>query len=353
MYSGTIHFSNNFKTNVDLLIAADELRLEDLCSHTIEELFKDKKSLESNFVLIQCTVRKLEHYTKLSQLYQDSIQQDPSLIFNTDDFITKDRSFLLDILKKNHSLKPDKVWDKLVEWCRAQSVELKLDVGKWTPDDVSTFRDLIHPFIQYINFKDICSTDFSQKVKPFFDDEFCIKILGNRSLMIDSKIINSEQAFLLADFIKMMRKDTRNDFYKFELLIRATDQGFGNDPFYESCEEKGPTITVARVKDTNEILGGFNSLKWKSYSHNFCSTKNFIFSLDVNNLEDSIFSKVKVLGKTTRNKFYLLPDFGDLYFEINDTKKGLYRKNIYEKSIRKNQGEFEIDDYEVFQVHYQ
>src|SRR5436190_21768906 len=132
IYSGIVYLSVDIKKNVDLLIAADELCLEDLCSYIVEyivgQLIKDKKSLESNFILVQRTAIKLNHFTRLSQFYQDVLQQNPLLIFRAGDFITIDKKILLDTLIKNHhSLKPIKIWDKVVEWCRAQSVELQSD----------------------------------------------------------------------------------------------------------------------------------------------------------------------------------------------------------------------------------
>ncbi|RGB28187.1 hypothetical protein C1646_819282 [Rhizophagus diaphanus] len=377
IYSGIIYPSNNFRTNVDLLIAADELCFVDLCSYIVEyiveKLKKDKEYLRRNFILIQQTATKLDHLTNLSQFYKDAFQQDPSLTFEAGDFITIDQKFLLDsLIENNHSLKPVEIWDKLLEWCRAQSVELKLDIEHWTANNISTFRDLIHPFIQYIDFKNIYPEDFSQKVKPYrdvFDSEYYIAILehysfsnsnfitkvnsANSDPMIDSKIINPEHASLLVDFIKKIKEDAFSTSYDFNLLIRGTDNGnngFKESTFYESCEEKGPTITFARVKNTNEILGGFNTLKWKSYGTTICGKENFIFSLDKNDLKSLIVSKVNDVNKTRRNdvnKF--IPDFGDLYFLIG-TKEGYYNKKSYEKLIRGSGGRFEIDEYEVFQV---
>jgi hypothetical protein len=370
IYNGTLHPSKNFKTNIDLLIAADELCLVNLCSSIVEciveELKKDREYLKSNFVLIQRVATELNHLTTLSQFYNDAFKQNPSLIFEASDFITIDQKFLLySLIENNHSLKPIKVWDKLLEWCRAQSIELNLDVKYWTVNNVVTFRNLIQPFIEYIDFKNICPSNFFRKVKPykdFYDDAFYVNIYDSfinvskfltkiNSTIIDSKIINSEHASFLADFVKRIKKDfCCYTLYEFDLLIRGSDNGFREDSFYDSCEEKGSTITLARVKNTNEILGGFNSSRWKSYGITICNEDNFIFSLDKNNLKNSIFSKVEDVNRAERNvtnKF--IPDFGDLCFLI-DTKKGLYYKNSYEKLIRSNEGQFEIDDYEVFHV---
>ncbi|GES83608.1 BTB/POZ protein [Rhizophagus clarus] len=365
IYSGTLNLSKNFITNVDLLIAADELLLEDLCSCIIEnivEKLQDKEYLSRNFASIQDATTKMDHFPRLSQSYKDAFQQDPSLIFKADDFVTVNQDFLLDLLNKNsHSLKPIEVWGKLMDWCRARSVELNQDVKHWTINNALTFRDLVHPYIQHIDFRNISPTDFSRKVRPYKDilndasyilDHYSFNNYSNFKSTINSKIINSEHADFLSVVIKTMNNDAHNTLYEFNLLIRGTDNennGFRRDSFYNSCEEKGPTITLARVKNTNEILGGFNSSKWKSYGMTIGNRENFIFSLDNDNLKNSIFSKVEDVKTVLRNVNNFIPDFGDLYFQI-DTKKGSYRKNSYEKLIRRDEGQFEIDDYEVFQV---
>ena len=152
--------------NVDLLIAADELCLGELCLNVENHLLKDKKSLKSNFVLISQVANQFNNFTGLSQFYKDAFQQDPSLIFQADDFVTIKQEVLLDILTNdNLSLKPIEVWDKLMEWAIFQSNELPSDITMWTADNISTFGTLIQQFIPYINFKETPS-DFSQKIEP-------------------------------------------------------------------------------------------------------------------------------------------------------------------------------------------
>ena len=170
---------NDIKTNVELLIAADKLCIDDLCNFIEDYLLNDEKLLVSNFALILNLKNKYQHFKKLSHFYEHASQKDPSLIFKANDFTTIKRDLLLDILiKNNHSLKPIELWDKLVEWAISQSNnELPSDITKWTANNVSMFGDLIQQFIPHINFKEIDQNDFTLKIKPFksiFDDKFYI-----------------------------------------------------------------------------------------------------------------------------------------------------------------------------------
>ncbi|CAG8637474.1 10895_t:CDS:2, partial [Funneliformis mosseae] len=177
-------------------------------------LLDDESLLKQNFVLIQDVTTKFTQFSKLVQFYKIAIQQDPSLIFKADDFVTIKQEILLNLLvKNNHSEKPIVVWDKLLEWSIAQSDELPFDTSNWTHNNVSIFGTIIQPFIPYIKFKEISPADFVQKVKPFknaFDLGFYVQILEYYSFdenvhskikfdskIIDSRIINSNQAFLL------------------------------------------------------------------------------------------------------------------------------------------------------------
>ena len=182
MYSGELELEDNdVKTNVALLIAADELGLSDLCIYIENFLLNNEELLRQNFVLIQKVANKFTQFTKLSQFYDNSFQRDPSLIFKANDFTTIKQEILLDIITKNDLLlKPIEIWDKLMKWAIDQSNELPSDITKWTNINVSVFKKLIRPFVPHINFQEISRADFFQKIKPFkniFDDKFYIKIL--------------------------------------------------------------------------------------------------------------------------------------------------------------------------------
>ncbi|GBB87546.1 hypothetical protein RclHR1_00140050 [Rhizophagus clarus] len=186
MYCSNIDLSkNNIKTNVELLIAADELCLSSLCNFIEEYFLKNETLLKQNFVLIQDITTRFSQFTKLSRFYKKAIRREPSLIFKANDFTNIKKDILLDLLIKNNcSLKPIEIWDKLMEWCIAQSSVLSYDTSSWTPTEIKIFGNFFRPFIPYINFKEISSSKFSKKIKPFkdiFDNDFYVEILEHYS----------------------------------------------------------------------------------------------------------------------------------------------------------------------------
>jgi len=124
------------------------------------------------------------------------------------------------------------------------------------------------------------------------------------------------------------------------------------------CANKGPTVAVGRIKDTGEILGGYNPLSWSTNKKGYISTKeSFIFSLDKNDVEKNIISFVKKeqMRKAICESPNELPYFNnDLYFG------GCYKGTLY-KPVARNNGYYQLPirstderftwaDWEVFSV---
>ena len=128
---------------------------------------------------------------------------------------------------------------------------------------------------------------------------------------VDSVVINGQQASWI---LQKITESTQNDqvergptreqiaSYKLTLLYQESRDNSDNKDektiakkFRQMCTNKGPTVAVGRVKDTGEILGGYNPLSWKANSGGeYVSTReSFIFSLDKNDAAKNIISFVK------------------------------------------------------------
>ncbi|EXX54820.1 uncharacterized protein OCT59_019998 [Rhizophagus irregularis] len=348
----------DFKTNAELLIAADELSLNNLSNFIENYLLKKEELLKQNFVFVlQDITNELNRFVRLSYFCNESFRNDPLIIFKAKDFTLIKQEVLiryLDIIQ--HCARPIDIWDKIIEWTNAQSNGISSNITKL----------IIQPFISFINFKEISRLDFYLKVRSFeniFDDKLYIEILEHYSFNdfqivnhIDSQIINLKEASFIANRIRITKRQRREVIYNFNLLVRGSRDGFSEKIFHEYCDDKGPTITIIHVKNSNEILGGFNPFNWESWKSNkgFIETKeSFIFSLDRNNLENSIFSKVV----DNKNAIYNSPDYGPCFggekSDIELFRREKYGRCVmtsYEKEIRQDEKFFEVDEYEVFQV---
>ncbi|UZO27812.1 uncharacterized protein OCT59_019999 [Rhizophagus irregularis] len=286
MYSGKLDLENDVKTNIAILIAADELCLNELCIYIEEYLLENEELLKQNLILIQDITSKFTQFKKLTQFYN---KQDDSLIFQANDFTSIKQEVLLDIISKQHKLglKPVEFWDKIKDWAIVQSSGLTSDTTKKSDINIKLFKTLIQPFISFINFKKISKIEFFRKVKPYkyaFDDKFYIEIMeyycfDNIQLVnyIDSQMINLKEASFIANWIN------RNNLEK-SIFSKVIDN---ENAIYNSAKY-GPCFGG----------GGISS------------------------------------------------DFELFYKE----KQGQCIKESYEKAIRQDEEYFKVDDYEVFQV---
>src|SRR6185312_4033108 len=121
--------------------------------------------------------------------------------------------------------------------------------------------------------------------------------------------------------------------------------------FRELCNNKGPTIAVGKVLNTEEILGGYNPLSWGSRSGYADTKESFIFALD-KNMDKSI---VSFVGNNSPGAIYddndYFPTFGsghDLFFGVSYGNRPFSIKSTYQLSIRNFTDDFEWVDWEVF-----
>ncbi|KAF0438932.1 BTB-domain-containing protein [Gigaspora margarita] len=235
--------------------------------------------------------------------------------------------------------------------------------------------------------------DFYQKIYPFykaFDSKFYIQILEIYTFNNNQKssttnepfdnLSNSPSAFSIlpnqafkksaihTNDIKLPISDFGNTATKSSANIvstatKVTDiiftiipiHGYSSKKFYAQYDNKGSTLLILRVKDTNEILGRYNLINWyKEMSKNiyYETSTSFIFFLNLQNLDNSIVSKVIDTKYAIRQNRYAGPSFGknDLKIcgKLKENKKSRCRKSSYKKPIRDNTKFFSVDDYEVF-----
>ncbi|RIB27084.1 hypothetical protein C2G38_2063093 [Gigaspora rosea] len=178
-----------------------------------------------------------------------------------------------------------------------------------------------------------------------------------KSIYIPSSIINLEHAVEISSWID--QRSTTYDIteipYEFKLLLRGSRDGFETKYFHELCDNIPGLIVVIKVENSNEILGGYNSLGWKSTNGGYTvAPGSFIFSLKNENMKESILSRVNDQSYA----MYHGQDYGPYFYwfghyDPDGPKKWTYwsKDNTYRTPIRNAKNyNFSIDDYEVFQL---
>jgi len=367
---------------LSVLNAVDELWLMDIFDYVEEYLLQDLDKLLTHFVQVQRFATQHHHFAKLHAFCVKTMEQDPSIMFEHEDFNLITQETLISLLKCNNLVMREiDLWNKVIEWGRAQDSCLSsIGVENWTNENFLTLGRLIQPCIRLINFTLINKNDFLEKVAPFkqiFDDGFYERILENyenqrlsnqQQKGIDSVLIDSKHVALICDWLTndkhVSYQSYQNIPFEFHLLVRGSRDGFGYKVFHELCDLKGPTITILRVHASGELLGGYNPLNWDSSRKTFNKTnKSFIFSLGDKNLQNTIYSKIRDPEKAIYQCRALGPCFGGgisdlkLYLGFDESYgcRGNCLKNSYEKSIKKskenqNANMFWVDEYEIFKI---
>ena len=84
-----------------------------------------------------------------------------------------------------------------------------------------------------------------------------------QSANIDSKIITFQHAELISKWIDRLEiTDKIKNSYEFKLMLRGSRDGFSPKKFHEICDNQSRTVTIIKVKNSNEILGGYNPIEW-------------------------------------------------------------------------------------------
>jgi len=111
------------------------------------------------------------------------------------------------------------------------------------------------------------NTDFNLGLFADFNIRFTFSNFNNSKILTPNKAID---LFKLCEF---------NEKEKFNLIYRASEDGFKASDFHNKCDDKPNTLTIIKVKGNSNIFGGFTSCTW-NHTVGFKSDPSaFIFSL--------------------------------------------------------------------------
>jgi hypothetical protein len=346
--------------------------------------------MKQHFELVYRESFKSNSLLALQQFCTDFMIKSPEKIFKSLDFTLLSEMSLIQLIKRGDlRMKEIEVWEHILKWGLAQNAKFPPDPNTWSDDDFKKMKNTLQHCLPFVKFFRLSSKDFLQKVRPYkellesqvYEDLLnshlksnskptvesnskpTIDFIFSKNLKIDG-IVNSCFINNLS-IIPMIsgRIDVSNDFthsnesYKFQLLLRGSRDGFTPKIFHTLCDGKPHTVTFIKIKGTEEIIGGYNPLKWES-SGGWGKTKHsFIFSFYNNNAKDAIISNIKHAECALNYGTHRGPCFGQdivIHSRNGNPNRDYYfnycKKCYYEISIRGTENPFSIEDYEVFQI---
>jgi hypothetical protein len=324
--------------------------------------------------LLNFIFHRKEVFPKLEELCNNIMSQTPNLLISSNEFWGLDDEALLSIIQLNNlEMKEIKIWDNLIKWGIAKNT-LNSDITTWSINEYETLKETISPFIQHIRFFQMTPQEYYFEVRPLSklltkeleedllshyivpDYKLATKILPPRESQNDkifgSSIITRKYFNLISYWIddgqEISPKFIESIQYKYNLILRGSEDGFSPGDFRSKCYNKGATIVLIKLKDSNKIIGGYNPIKWGGSSSYLNSDKSFIFSFYsiTSDSSTTILSRVRdgshaIFDSSDDNQGF---GDGDLYIFKKSCKLVHYSAKILDSD------HFEIDDYEVFQV---
>ncbi|RIB21820.1 hypothetical protein C2G38_2034077 [Gigaspora rosea] len=333
-------------------------------------------------------------FQELQNWCNDIIVKHPEKIFESEGFTSIQENALITLIKRDDlQMEEVKIWKHIIEWGIAQNPGMSSDPKNWSNDNFLTVKTTLQNCLPHIRYFQIPGGDVIDHLQPYrriLDDDLWDDImkrlispskpissvilpprvvltqtLPSRSTEPFSTIINEAHAAEITSWIdkKADAHSVTTYPYEFKLLLRGTRDGFTPAKFWYLCDKQTNVVVVAKIKDTNEILGGYNPIGWvkptSSYLYRECE-ESFIFSLKNGTIQNSILSRVK-------NPIYAIychpsngPIFGggsgycDLaFFSLGSCWNSL---TSYEKRIRNaaykidGRSFFSVDEYEIFQI---
>ena len=190
-------------------------------------------------------------------------------------------------------------------------------------------------------------TNNAQKQKDMLDLIHVVK----KGLAIGSQIIKYNEYNVIESWIrKVLGKNVKY----FNLIFRASRNGYRAEDFHQKCDGKKNTITVVLTRNGRRF-GGFTHAKWDKSNGYKSDEKGFLFSLD---------SKEVYANKKENYGIYCYndkgPTFGgghDLFIDDNCNKNNENYDNSshsYDTDGQKNAlagtKYFYVEDYEVYEL---
>ncbi|UZO22403.1 uncharacterized protein OCT59_014766 [Rhizophagus irregularis] len=295
---------------IKTLIAASELNLQELVT-CLQFFFIENKAnwIEQNFDSVYQTSFKNDSFLDLQKYCTDLITKEPDKIFKSPNFSSVSEKLLISIIQNdNLQISEIQIWEQVLRWGLAQNQErFPDDIKDYSKDDFNILKNTLQQCIPFIRFYNLTSKEFLDKVFPYGE-------------ILPEELITD----LLTTFLSLSDPNNITDkltsLYEFKLLFRGSRDGLTRGKFHEICNNHSRTVTIIKVKDSNEILGGYNPIEWKSDGKYGITKDSFILSFNNNKIEDYTLSRV-----------------------MDE------RKNFYEYPIRKTE-RFSVEECEVFQI---
>ncbi|GBC27171.2 BTB/POZ protein [Rhizophagus irregularis DAOM 181602=DAOM 197198] len=334
---------------IKILMAASELSLQELIPHLQSFLINNKASwMEQNFSLIYQTSFENDSFLELQKFCTELMSKEPEKIFNSPDFTSITEKTLITLIQNDTQIDEVQIWEHVLKWGIAQNPELSSDPTCYSNDDFVTLKNTLEKCIPFIKFIRFTSKEFLNKVYPY-------------KLVISEKLYENLIKWFLNNDYDPSNKLELQEIKEISCKMNGNDYNPNSNLKLQIVEEINHEINnYYDSSSNNEILGGYNPIKWESIDGYGSTGDSFIFSFMNKNINDHVISRVKENKHAIHYWNRYGPSFGrgDLTIyggmedgcNFYDNSNNYCSRRSYERNIREIEIPFHVEEYEVFQI---
>ncbi|KAF0390471.1 btb/poz domain-containing protein 19-like [Gigaspora margarita] len=284
--------------------------------NNIEKLISNDLKLILDFI---------ESFKELQKIVVRTIFHKPKLFFSAENFQTIPIQYLkLFISNENLDIKETEILEKVILWLNGRDLK-----------DLNEYYNIL---LKYIRFNQITDNGF----KTLY-----VNLKESINPAILKKIIRKEQLIKLMQWID--RQDTTNYRHNFKLLLKKNI--IKAEQLHNSCNNKGATIVIGKLKNEDSFIKGYNPLNWTTETYK--GTKDsFIFTSSSKNKNMRLgrvksnydFTAISCRPEGTHFGYY------DLYILYKNNNWKVKNDGNYYESIGLEAKDYLIDYFEVFQI---
>ncbi|GES96412.1 BTB/POZ protein [Rhizophagus clarus] len=154
---------------VKILVAANELNLQELVTYVQSFLIKNKADwMKQNFNLIYQTSFDNNSFLELQKYCTDLMSKYPDKILKSMDFASIPEKNLISLIQSdNLQMSVIQVWENVLKWGLAQNPAICSDPSNYSKDDVNSLKNTLQRCIPFIRFYDLTSKEFSDYILPY------------------------------------------------------------------------------------------------------------------------------------------------------------------------------------------
>ncbi|CAG8592176.1 9266_t:CDS:2 [Paraglomus occultum] len=413
IYTGIFTIEDDINSNLEIVEGAKTLELNRLMETMQSKLIKEKKeTIHHRFVRVSRFASQHKEFEILNDFCKETIENSPEIIFAAADFSDIDNETLVELLNRDIDLPEGKIWEHVLRWGVAKKPGLEFDSWndlEWSHAHGEFVKDILKDCIPLVRFFHMDNDDYIEKVVPLLHllpYQLRVDIIRYKQTFGAYKP-KSEILPPRKRVSTTTRKDagtTSDSSARTSYPTRAIDSesesskpqpesrrsqtpsgintesppphtqakvpqiqnvssailnrvqihrdGYKPSIFHNLCDNQGPTITVIRTKENNEIIGGFNPTSWNRALKEYTNTSiSFLFAVKSSG---NVLSLCKKPAMAVWNGPNCGPTFGkDLALSGGFVVAGNSTiQDSYDKPIRNSMGMFSVKEIEVFQVVY-